>query len=98
MSKDKIFASAGVVTATPRVIQLFYAPATITVIPAAGTTALVEYSTTPINQINSGNGVWREWPAGAVTDTTSDAITAPVVAFRVSRTAGGGNVNWEVNQ
>lgn len=98
MSKDKIFASTGVVTSTPKVIQLFYVPATVTVIPAASTTALVEYSTSPITQINLGNGVWREWPAGAVSEATSDAVLAPVVALRVSRASGSGNVVWEVNQ
>ncbi len=90
--------SNGDVTSIPRMLQLTDSPATITVKPDVGTTALVEFSTTSFSDIRKGQAIWQPWPAGTVSTLTTDALLSPISAIKISRPSGSGNVHWEINQ
>jgi hypothetical protein len=72
-------------------------PATITVLPGSGATALVQFSTATVAAINthynagawSGTAVaWFDWDLGSVTVDSFDGIATPVMAIRVTATGG----------
>jgi hypothetical protein len=90
-------------TSAPQFIESV--PATITVLPGSGATALVQVSTASEADItahyNAGawNGTavdWFDWTPGSVTEDTYDSITSPVVGLRV--TATGGSVDAQLVQ
>ena len=60
-------------------------PLTVTAVPGAGGTLLVEY------QIAT-DGVWQSWPAGVVATTTTYLLTGPVRALRFTATTQDGTV------
>lgn len=60
-------------------------PMSISAVPGAGGTLLVEYQVAP-------NGLWIEWPAGSVTTTTVYRLVGGVFALRVTATTADGSV------
>jgi hypothetical protein len=66
----------------------------VAVTPAAGATALVEYTAGTIDQVNSGAATWTAWPYSTVLATTRDSITNGGFA-RV--TASGGAVVVDIH-
>lgn len=65
----------------------------VTIRPAAGATAIVEYTTGTSVDVMNNAATWRTWPKGNVTTATSDQMTNPGF-IRV--TAIGGSVSYEV--
>ena len=86
-----------VTTATPVYldVQGFPFPLTVTGLPAGGGTINVAYSTTPNAAGQTGSASWIDWPAGAVSVNTSDALISPVAALRF--TAATATASVEVN-
>ncbi len=60
-------------------------PLTVTAVPGAGGTLLVEY------QI-AADGVWQAWPGGTVSTTTTYLLTGPVRALKFTATTQAGVV------
>lgn len=67
-------------------------PATITAIPSGGGTCTVQFSTSPYTTVQGGGGTWTNWPSGAVSATTTDYLSAPVTAVRMSAATGNGTL------
>lgn len=44
--------------------------------------------TTSLDSLLSTAAVWQDWPDGACTETTSDALISPVTGLRLVRTSG----------
>lgn len=75
--------------------QSYPFPMTVTAIPGASGTILVEYSTTPNAAGNAGAANWTAWPSGTVSAKTVDTLIAPVAALRFTATTATATV--EVN-
>lgn len=67
-------------------------PCTVTAIPGAGGSMLIEYSTTPRAAGNPAGSAWQNWPAGSVSATTSATLMSPVTALRATATTAAGSV------
>lgn len=94
MIQESFSISSGAISA-PKFLSSV--PATITVLPGSGATALVQFSTASISAINthynagawSGTAVdWFDWDLGSVTADAFDGIASPVTALRVTATGG----------
>lgn len=55
-------------------------PTAFTMIP--GTSAKVQYSTSPPSMILAGTAVWNDWSLGSVTANTSSNVEGPVTGLR----------------
>lgn len=71
--------------------QSFPYPLTLTAIPGASGTILVEYSTTPYSAAAT-SPTWIAWPSGAVSVTTSDTLMSPVSGLRFTATTATATV------
>lgn len=70
---------------SPRVVPATAGISTITAIPGAGGSALVEVSTSDTALVPGSTSVtWVPWDAGTVTTTTQRGLYAPVVALRLT--------------
>jgi hypothetical protein len=81
-----------VVVGTPKVLDplRFGFPATITAVPGASGSLLVEYSTTPGAAGNPGAASWANWPSATVSARTSNTLTGPVTGLRATATTANG--------
>lgn len=66
--------------------------ATVAIHP--GSTAKVQYTTSPESAVDGGTAQWIDWPEGEVSASTQDALLAPVTALRA--VAIGADADWEV--
>lgn len=71
-------------------------PITVTVIPASGCTALVEYSTSLNAAQSPSEAIWQAWPAGAVSAATTDVFLGRLTGIRISKPTGTLAVIYEV--
>jgi len=53
---------------------------TCTVDPSG--TAKMQYTTSPLADVEADTAVWQNWPIGDVTVITSDSLVSPVTALR----------------
>lgn len=60
-------------------------PLTVTVVPGAGGTLLVEYQV-------ATDGAWQAWPGAAAATTTTYLLTGPVRALRFTAAVADGTV------
>lgn len=79
---------------TPRVLDMmaYDYECTVTAIPGATGSMVVEYSTTPRAAGNPAAATWSNWPAGSVTARTSDTLESPVTALRATATTAAGTL------
>lgn len=66
----------------------------VAVYPGEGGTCLVEYSISPLADVRAGTARWIEWPHGAASALTGDALLAPVTALRCTAADAAGQ--WEI--
>lgn len=78
-------------TSEPLSIEVNDKPAIVVVVP--GTDAKVQYTLSFPADVDAGNAVWIDWPAGTVTVQTVDSIEGAVTALRLVST---GASKWEV--
>lgn len=72
---------------TPQIIPERAGTSTVTAIPGAGGSALVEASISDTALVPGSTSVaWVPWDAGTVTAATQRGIYAPVVALRLTAT------------
>lgn len=83
-----------VAVGTPRILDMlaYDYECTVTAVPGAGGSMLIEYSTTPRAAGNPAAATWSNWPAGSVTARTSDTLESPVTALRATATTAAGVV------
>lgn len=58
-----------------------------------GTTAKVQYTLSSAEAIEADTAIWIDWPAGEVTEQTTDAISGAITALRL---VSVGASTWEV--
>lgn len=83
-----------VTAGVPRVIDMRnrIMPVTLTAIPGASGSLLIEISTTPNALEAPGSATWVNWPHDTVTSVTQDALLAPISALRFTATTSNGTV------
>jgi hypothetical protein len=65
-------------------------PVTLAALPGGGGTVNVQYTVSTVADIDAATATWHDWPGGAVSADTVDAILVPVTAVRgVAATADG---------
>lgn len=64
-------------------------PCTVSAIPGSGGTMDVQFTTSPRSAL-AASAVWQDWPAGAVSSTTNDALLTRVAAVRAKATTADG--------
>lgn len=81
-----------VVVGTPKVIDglRFTFPTSVTAVPGATGSLLVEYSTTPKAAGDPAGSSWADWPSGTVAVRTTHVLEAPVTGLRVTATTANG--------
>lgn len=79
---------------SPQVIGMlpYGYPATVTAVPGAGGTLLVEYSTSLRAEGDPAGSAWQDWPPGTVAAVTSSRLESPVTALRVTALVAAGAV------
>ena len=58
-----------------------------------GTSAKVQYTLSSAEAIEADTAIWIDWPAGSVTEQTTDAISGAITALRL---VSVGASTWEV--
>lgn len=84
--------SGAVPTAAPVIVDVLDegAPLTVTAVPGAGGTLLVEHSTSSRSEVGAGTATWIAWSHGAVASAISDTLLSPVTALRFTATTAAG--------
>ena len=73
-------------------------PLTVTIKCPSATTATLEFSTTPGAYNDAGSANWQFWPSGTVAAATAvtDVFNGRLMALRINRASGSGDVVYEV--
>lgn len=70
-------------------------PITVVCIPG-GSTAKIQYTTSPESEVEADSALWRDWEAGEVTETTESVFDGPMTALRLVNVSGSEPAKWEV--
>jgi len=73
-------------TSDPLPIEQSPRPITVTALPGASGTALVQFTTSPKSAIDAGTAKWIDWSPGSVGANTSSSFTTPITGLRFSAT------------
>ena len=86
LGSERSFHAEYLDTGSP-VLTLGISPISIKVKPGdtGGTPVAVkvQYTTSPVSDIEAGTATWTDWPSGAVTVETDDVLIYPVAAVRL---------------
>ena len=56
--------------------------------PQASSSGRVEFTLSPVAEVQAGTALWHSWPHSDVAVTTADVLTAPVTAVRAVVVSG----------